>query len=46
MCNSLTFGLVDRGASGGAHESSFGVVNIQAMQVQSGAMARNLSCDT
>lgn len=42
ICNSLTFGLVDRGASGGAHESLFGVVNIQAMQVQLGATTCNL----
>lgn len=34
---SVTSGLVDRGASGGAQESSLAVVNIQAMQVQSGA---------
>lgn len=33
---SVTSGLVDRGASGGAQESSLAVVNIQAMQVQSG----------
>lgn len=34
--NSLTFASVDRGTSAGAHESLFGVVNIQAMQVQLG----------
>ncbi len=30
----MTLILVNRGASGGAEESSFGVINIQAMQVQ------------
>lgn len=36
---SLTSGLVVRGASGGANDSSFAVVNIQAMQVEWGAPA-------
>lgn len=43
--NSLTFALVDRGASAGAHESLFGVVNIQAMQVQLAAMVHSSSFD-
>lgn len=39
--NSPTCASVDRGASAAAHDSLFGVVNIQAMQVQSGATELN-----